>query len=129
MNRTKKEKAAADRYRPSTHDKEQMGELSEQGFKNFKPVPTRLAPVEREPRFPRNAEVFRQNLVGLLANNQIDPRDAAKTIGVDRRWFNRLLKDGLQHVSGRTEFNVERVAGFLKVPVEDLWNPNLTFKA
>lgn len=66
----------------------------------------------------RSPEKIRRNLQILLDRYSIDDRRASKEIGVDGRWFRRLMKQGLS----RRMPNLDKVAVFFGLPDGDyLW--------
>jgi hypothetical protein len=79
-----------------------------------------------QPEYPRDREVFRTNLRRLVETSGRTPRDLAEEIGVQRRWFVRLCRQGLARMDHRYRPSLAQVArrfGLGEDGVGDLWNP------
>ncbi len=71
----------------------------------------------------RSPEIVIQNMKTLLDFYKISEEDAHKRIGVDRRWFRRLLKQGLE----RRMPNLDKVAQYFNFSDGDyLWSKDIS---
>lgn len=71
------------------------------------------------------ATLFRENVRFLLRSKYLSQADAAKQIDVSYKWLRRLCHHGLERIDKRSKKNLERVARFFDVSVDDLWNADL----
>lgn len=70
-----------------------------------------------------NGDVFRQVVRGLLRSRWLSQRRAAEVIGVSYKWLRRLCHHGLQRPDRRTKPDLERLANFFGLGLDDLWSP------
>lgn len=69
------------------------------------------------------AEVLKKNLRRLLRSERLSQRQAADRIGLRYKWVRRLCHHGLARIDRRTKASLEKLAGYFKLDVVDLWNP------
>lgn len=69
------------------------------------------------------AEDFREVVRGLLRSRWLSQRRAAEEIGVGYKWLRRLCHHGLQRPDRRTKADLERLAAFFGLGLDDLWLP------
>lgn len=88
----------------------------------------------KKPRYERTPEVFAANLNGLTALTGKTAREVADDIGVQWRWYRRILGQGLARIYKDFRPSLERIADYFRLGdslapiegrVEELWNPKL----
>jgi len=81
-----------------------------------------------QPKYERKLKVMRDNLIGLVRMTGKPAKEVAGEIGVDWRWFQRLLKQGLARIDSRFRPSLRQIATFFDLEggdVDELWNPKL----
>jgi hypothetical protein len=87
-----------------------------------------------EPRYKRTPDVLAANLKRLTALTGKGGRELADEIGVQWRWYRRLLGRGLSRIDKRYLPSLKRITEFFRLGrpqdpidcrVEELWNPRL----
>src|SRR5690348_9771750 len=74
----------------------------------------------------RDPETFAENLRGLARLAKMTPAEVAHRCRVSRRWYVRLLANGLARIDKRARPALERLAHHFGLGrIEDFWDPNL----
>ena len=71
------------------------------------------------------SEQFRQNVRFLLRTHWLSQREASTQIGVPYKWLRRLCHDGLERIDKRSRGNLEKLAEFFGVDVDELWGEEI----
>lgn len=71
------------------------------------------------------AEIFRSNMRSLLESRWLSQREAADEMGVGYKWMRRACHRGLKRTDSRTIDNLQKVADFFGIEVDDLWDEKL----
>ncbi|WP_164102224.1 hypothetical protein [Candidatus Laterigemmans baculatus] len=73
-------------------------------------------------------EIFRENLDNLFSLVlRKSKRSAAGAIGVDPNWVNKICSAGLTRMDRKNEEKLRALAGYFRLPVEELWTPGLLY--
>src|SRR5579885_2711580 len=88
-------------------EKHVTNEILGQGVR-VRRVPRR--PSSAEVEGPRSPETFAENLRGLARLAKMTPAEVAERCRVSRRWYVRLLANGLARIDKRTRPGLERLA-------------------
>ncbi|MEO8494787.1 MAG: Dam family site-specific DNA-(adenine-N6)-methyltransferase, partial [Planctomycetota bacterium] len=68
---------------------------------------------------------FRRNMRALLERRWLSQEQGAEEIGVDDKWMRRACHRGLKRTDSRTVAELERVANFFGIEINDLWDEKL----
>lgn len=71
------------------------------------------------------AEIFRSNMRSLVEGRWLSQRQAADEIGVGYKWMRRACHRGLMRTDSRTRDDLQRVAEFFGINIDDLWDERL----
>lgn len=73
----------------------------------------------------KRAEIFRRNMRSLLESRWMSQREAADEMGVGYKWMRRACHRGLKRTDSRTIDDLQKVADFFGIEVDDLWDEKL----
>jgi hypothetical protein len=68
---------------------------------------------------------FRDNLRFLLRSRWLSQKEASDQIGVPYKWLRRLCHQGIERIDKRSKPNLETLASYFAVEVEELWGDHI----
>ncbi len=68
---------------------------------------------------------FRHNVRFLLQSRWLSQKEASAQIGVPYKWLRRLCHQGIERIDKRSRGNLEKLAEFFGVDVDELWSDRI----